>query len=277
MVEIARRWGGYLDVFELVNEPFWVDANAMPMELVDMVRLCHAAALAVKDTAPDARLAVNFAEVSRTSTYAVRPQDFLEALDRAGVPFDLIGLQAFENGYTVTAPPTYYRAKTLAGIIQSIRSYARVGKPLEISALCVPSIPPPDSSPSYFAVPYGVWDEDLQARYLETAYTMLFAQPEVEGITWWCAVDGKCALMPGGGLLRDDHTPKPVYAALKRWTRRHTSSGQVYTDDEGKAVVRGHAGEYDVDIGSGAVSRGLDYAIEPRVVSDVTVVLDYQP
>ncbi|MBC7236185.1 MAG: endo-1,4-beta-xylanase [Chloroflexi bacterium] len=271
--EIARHWGDKIDLYELVNEPFWVDAAAIPMALGDMIRVCQAAALAVRDAVADARLMVNFAEVSRTGTYGVRPCDFLEALDDAGVPYDLIGLQALENAYTVEDPPTFFRAKTLSGMILSLRQYASLGKPLDVSALAVPSLPPSRRPPAHFKLRYGVWDQALQAAYLDVAYTLFFAQPEVEGITWWCPVDGRLALVPGGGLLNEDLAPKPAYYALRQWILRHTTQGQAYTDDEGRAVIRGYSGEYELQVGAGPEGRRTVERIEPRLVADATVVL----
>ncbi len=271
--EIGRRWAGQIQVFEIVNEPFWAEAQAIQMTLADMVRACRAAALAVQDTVPGARLEVNFAEVSRTATYGIRPCDLLDALDEAGVGYDLIGLQMLENAYTVERPPTFYRAKSLSGIIQSLRQYASLGRPLHVSALAVPSQPAQAKPPAHFKLRYGDWEEWNQAAYLDAAYTLLFAQPEVEAITWWCPVDGRLALVPGGGLLREDLSCKPAYHALKSWIRRHTTRGQAYTDEEGRAVIRGYAGDYDVQIGSGSSGQRATYRIEPRMAGDVTVVL----
>ena len=273
VAEIVHRWAPYIHTYELVNEPFWTEAHAFALTLEEMVHICHATALAIRDTLPDARLEINFAEVSRLASYRIRPLEFLDALERAGVPYDVIGLQALENCYTVTHPPKFFRAKTLAGIIQTIHRYAQVGKPLHISALCAPSEVPPTKPPSYFRLPYGPWDETKQAHYLDAAYTLLFAEEEVEGITWWCPVDGRLAFVPGGGLLRQDLTPKPSYWALKNWFQRHTSEGQLYTDEEGKAIIQGFTGSYDIFVGTREKGKPLSHEVKARVVDEITVVL----
>jgi len=274
---IAQRWGRYIDVFEIVNEPFWAEAQAIEMPLEDMVRICHAAALAIRDHAPDARLQVSFAEVSRTPSYAVRPKDMLNALDEADVPYDIVGLHSFENSYTVTEPPTFYRTKSFTGILQTLRQYTRPGKTVSISALAVPSAPSTIKPPSRFKPPYGEWDEELQAQYIDAAYTFFYAQQEVESITWWCPVDGHLSLIKGGGLLHEDLSQKPAFATLRDWVARHTSKGQSYTDIEGKAQISGYAGNYGISIGSGAQGRAIERRIEARMVHDHTVVLDYAP
>ena len=274
---IARQWGSYIETFELVNEPFWSEATALNLRLEDAVRICKAAALAVRDVLPQAHLEVNFAEISRVQSYQIRPCDFLTALDKDGVPYDSLGLQAFENGYSVTSPPTFYRSKTFTGILQAIAKYAPLGRSLNITALTVPSVPPTAKPPSGFKLPYGAWDEASQAQYLDAAYTLFFARREIEGITWWCPVDGRLAYIPGGGLLREDLSPKPAYHALQQWMARHTTSGSKRTDDEGKTVIRGYAGAYDITVGMGAIGRRFTQTIQAREVHERMVVLSYNP
>ncbi len=274
---VARHWAPYIETFELVNEPFWAETDAIHLEAEDLVRICHATALAVRDIVPRARLEVNYAEISRLPSYRLHPLDFLRALAEADVPYDSLGLQAFENAYSATTPPSCYRSKTLSGLLQALRPYAGVGKSLHISALAVPSGPSMHKLPATFKLPYGPWDEATQAHYLDAAYTLLFAQPQVQGITWWCPVDGKLAYIHQGGLLRQDLTPKPSYYALQQWILRHTTSGQATTDVEGKAVISGYAGDYEVTVGVGPMGRRLIQAIEAGVVRELTAVLAYNP
>lgn len=273
--ELARHWGAYVQRFEIVSEPFWREASAIELDLEDMLRLCHATALAIRDVLPTAQLEVGFGEISRIRSYGVRPCDLVEALEKQGVPYDALALYCFENAYSVTKPQTFYRAKTFTGILQTLRQYAALGKPLHIAALAVPSVPPQGKMPSYFKLPYGPWDEERQAAYLHVAYTLLLAQPEVEGITWWCPVDGRLSYIAGGGLLRQDLSPKLAYHALRDVIQRHMSAGQVHTDDEGQAIVRGYAGEYELTVGGGGRGRRIVERIEARMVSEVTVVLDH--
>jgi GH35 family endo-1,4-beta-xylanase len=271
--EIARHWTPYLDSYELVNEPFWPEASAMPMQMEDMVRLCNATALAVRDVTASARLEVNFAEVARLQTYLTRPCDLLTALERAEVPFDSIGLQAFENAYTATQPPAFYRPKALSSVVTALRQYVGAGKPLHVSALAVPSVPPSAPAPGGYALPYGDWTEARQAYYLDAAYTLLFAEPSVSGITWWCPVDGRHSYVTGGGLLRADLSPKPAFYALQQWIARHTSSGQTRSDHDGHAVVHGFAGDYQVTVGTGATGRRSTLTVDAQLARDETVVL----
>jgi GH35 family endo-1,4-beta-xylanase len=270
---VVARWGRYIGVFELVNEPFWETCTALNLALADMVRICHAAALAVADQCPEARLTVNFAEISRPASYGVCPANLLDALLAADVPVSSIGLQMLENAYTCTQPPIYYRAKSLAGMLSAAAKFARFDKPLYVTALAAPSLPPEGKVPGYFRSPYGEFSEEQQARYLDLAYTLLFADQRIHGITWWAPVDGPLALIPGGGLLRADLSPKPAYHALAAWIARHTTQGQTYTDAEGSAFLRGYAGEYQVTVGTLERGRSLMHTIEPHLADRATVVL----
>ncbi len=265
---IVRRWGSYIGSYELVSEPFWKDADLLGLTMPEMVRLVHAAALAVRDMASSAKLEVNFAEVSRIPSYRVRPMEFLGALDKAGVPYHRIGLQALENGYSVGRKPIFYRSKTFVGMLQILHQYAQAGKPLHISAVAAPSLPPSARPPSDFRLPYGEWDELVQARYLDAAYTYFYAEPAVEAITWYCPVDGRLAWIRGGGLLREDLSPKPAYRALQAWIGRHTTVGRAVTDGDGKAVISGHAGEYEVALYLGQRVEKRLLSIAPRVIQE---------
>lgn len=275
--KLAERWGHLIDVFEIVNEPFWAEAQAIEMSLEDMVRICHAAALAIGDHAPNARLQVSFAEASRTRSYAVHPRDLLDALDMAEVRYDIVGLHTFENGYTAITPPTYYRAKSFTGILQTMSQYVRPGKTVSISALAVPSAPPTGKAPSRFTPPYGPWDEERQAQYLDAALTFFAGRAEIESITWWCPVDGRLSLIQDGGLLREDLSVKPSLATLGSWMARHTTRGQVYTDDQGRAPISGLAGDYCITVGTGARGKVVELTVIAQTVDDETIVLDYVP
>ena len=70
----------------------------------------------------------------------------------------------------------------------------------------------------------GVWDEAAQADYAEKFYRVCFAHPALRAITWWDLSD-QHSWLKGGGMLRGDMTPKPVYEQLRRliheeWTTR---------------------------------------------------------
>lgn len=91
--------------------------------------------------------------------------------------------------------------------------------------------------------------EAEQAEYVERFYTLLFSHPSVQAITWWNLSDYGALQGAPAGLLRSDMTRKPAYNKLLTlvhntwWTR-----GNVYTADDGAAIVRGYYGAYKLTI-----------------------------
>jgi hypothetical protein len=75
-------------------------------------------------------------------------------------------------------------------------------------------------------------------------YRVCFAHPAVRAITWWDLSD-QGSWLPGGGMLRADMSPKPVYEQLQRlihqeWTTRLDAA----TDADGRLAFRGFRGTY---------------------------------
>ncbi len=270
---IARHWAPYIHTYEIINEPFWNQANVLALSLETVVKICKAAALAIRDTVPEARLRVNLTEPGRIQNYQIRPLDFFDALDQAGVHFDVLGIQVLENCFSSEDPPRFFQTKKLSTILSTIRKYATIGRPIIISAFGAPSTWPQYPIPESYRPPYGPWDEDLQARYAEFAYTLFFAEPAVQGITWWSPVDGPLAYIPSGGLIDGQLEPKPAYDALHRWFQTYTSSGTAFSDGDGKAVIRGYAGTYQLRIGKGAQAKITLQTILPGQVREATLVL----
>lgn len=120
---------------------------------------------------------------------------------------------------------------------------------------------PPAQWPS---TPQG---EALQADYVEKFYTLLFSHQSVQAITWWDFSDSGAWQGAPAGLLRKDMSKKPAYGRLQKlvkndwWTR-----GNIYTADDGTAVVRGFYGSYKLSVekegktteASINLARGLD-------------------
>src|SRR5689334_20510686 len=94
----------------------------------------------------------------------------------------------------------------------------------------------------------GIWDEAAQADYAAQFYRVCFAHPSVVAITWWDLCDAH-SWLKGGGMLRADLTPKPVYEALRNLTHTqwHTRV-EGATDDTGRFTFRGFFGDYEIHV-----------------------------
>ena len=219
---IMGRYHGKIGFYEVVNEP-----SHQPIPKIDEpYRWARAAD-------PGAYLIVNDYHV-----LADGAPGFLRLLTNAvhdGVPFDGIGIQAHE--------PRSMRFP-LDRVQTVLDRYAALGKELHITEFT------PASGGARITGSHveGVWDEAAQADYAVKFYRVCFAHPALRAITWWDLSD-QHSWLKGGGMLRADMTPKPVYDQLKRliheeWTTRLTGT----TDSTGGFDFRGFRGDYRITI-----------------------------
>ena len=222
---IMSRYHGKIGFYEVVNEP-----SHQPLPRIDEpYRWARAAD-------PDAYLIVNDYHV-----LADGAPRFFRLLTKAihdGVPFDGIGIQAHE-------PPTM---RFPLGQVQTILDrYATFGKELHITEF-TPASGGDRITGSHVE---GVWDEAAQADYAVKFYRVCFAHPALRAITWWDLSD-RNSWRKGGGMLRADMTPKPVYEQIKHlihdeWTTRLAGT----TDASGQFAFRGFHGTYRITVEAG--------------------------
>jgi endo-1,4-beta-xylanase len=58
------------------------------------------------------------------------------------------------------------------------------------------------------------WSEREQSDWIEGFYTLCYARPEVEALTWWDFSDP--SFLPHGGLVDERLRPKKGYRTLQR-------------------------------------------------------------
>lgn len=162
------------------------------------------------------------------------------------VPFDGIGIQAHE--------PRAMRFP-LDRVRQILDQYATFGKGLHITEFTPTSSGLPITG-SHLS---GVWDEAAQADYAVKFYRVCFAHPAVQVITWWDLCD-QGSWLSGGGMLRADTSPKPVYERLHRlihdeWKTRARGT----TDGEGRFACRCFFGAYRlvIETPAGQIERRI--------------------
>jgi hypothetical protein len=124
--------------------------------------------------------------------------------------------------------------------------YAELGRELHITEF-TPSSGGKPITGSHLS---GNWDEAAQADYAVKFYHVCFAHPAVRAITWWDLCDDG-AWLPGGGMLRADMTPKPVYNELKKLLHAEwTTCTSGATDAAGRFRFRGFHGKYRIIVRS---------------------------
>ena len=230
--EIVRRFAGKIEFWEVVNEP----SHCRGVPIDEPYRWA-------READPKAALIVNDYYVM-ASGY---PPFFklLEDAKAAGVPFDGIGIQAHE-------PRT--ERFPLEQLQRVLDHYATLGRSLHITEFT----PASGGQPITGSHRQGIWNETAQAEYAERFYRVVFGHPATVAITWWDLSD-QGAWLKGGGLLRNDLSPKTAYDMLWRLIQREwKTKAEGRTDGTGAMAFRGILGQYRVRVEFGG--RKVDAA-----------------
>ena len=240
VLDILGRYRGKIEFWEIVNEP----SHLSTIRIDEPYRWA-------REVDPQGHLIVNDYEILANGW----PKFFqlLEQAKRDGVPFDGIGIQAHEPR-TMRFP--------LPQVKRVLDQYAALGKALHITEFT----PTSGGEPIVGWHREGVWDEAAQADYAEKFYRVCFAHRAVRAITWWDFCDDG-AWLRGGGMLRADLSPKPVYERL-----RHLIQGQWKTQTSGKTdaagrfAFRGFAGHYRAAAGTGRTTGDVTLGRSNEIV-----------
>jgi GH35 family endo-1,4-beta-xylanase len=245
--EIIHRYQGKIDFWEVVNEP----SHLAEPKIDEPYRWARQAE-------PRASLIVNDYQVLADGG----PGFFklLSAAKRSGVPFDGIGIQAHEPS-TMRFP--------LDRVQEILGQYATLGKDLHITEF-TPTSAGQKITGSHRA---GVWDEAAQADYAVKFYRVCFAQPALRAITWWDLSD-QDSWLPGGGMLRADMSPKPVYEQLQRLIHQEWKTAlSATTDNDGRFTFRGFYGNYRLVLDVKGRKLERDLQITKGVQKEVVIAL----
>jgi len=229
----VERYHDRIKIWDAINEAHdWANAFALTQE--QEVEITRVACESIRDKDPAATVIVNHCQVDgayaadgRIRVGSMRvgpiydrvltPLSYLDRLMEAGVDFDVVGLQMYFPSNI---------GRDMMTISKYLDEYARFGKPMHITELGLPSgkrdIPEELVGDSFMRVRgqwHQPWCERVQADWAEWFYTLCYARPDIEAITWWGLDDP--AFIPGGGWLRSDGTPKESYhrmrALLRDW------------------------------------------------------------
>ncbi len=223
--EMVKHYGDGMFGWELINE-FHDWANEVqlnPDQIIELTRLmCDVA----KDAAPGVQRIVNhccpFAEYVQLKEWSGQPAryrqrtpwQFTKELTDAGVDFTMIGQQM------------YYPYRDLQDCIVYLERFEQFRKAFHVSEIGAPGGPTNASVASgtvgFPKEPYPwhrPWDEELQADWTESMYTLAYSKPFISGCVWHDLVDTDAYIENGGYLRSFKGEPKPVYdrlAALER-------------------------------------------------------------
>ncbi len=266
--DTVNHYRDEVELWDAINEPMSSGANAPGFDEEQVIDIIATSVKAIRAAAPQARIIVNNASPGGEDKKGMHPYYFLQDVIKAGVDFDIVGLQFYYNGYTWGYDMP---RRSLASMGQLLDEYAALGKEVHVTEFSVPS-----ASLMHHAGYWGqAWSEELQAAYLRAAYTIFFSKPHVQAITWWDANDDS-SFIYHGGLLGEENRPKPSYYALKQLIRSWTTSGRGVTDARGQVVFRGFGGAYRVTVTEqeSGLSLSLELTVKERRTHEAYIVFD---
>jgi GH35 family endo-1,4-beta-xylanase len=224
--EVVRHYDDRIHVWEIANEMHdWAnELRLSPDQLVEVTKLaCEVA----RDTNPRVLRLINnccvFGEyvhqrkwTELDATYPQRtPHQFMRALVEVGAPFDITGVQM------------YFPTRDLADSMLLIDRFGALGRPVHVTETGATSGPSPTSVkldtlplPTEPYAWHRHWDEELQAEWAESLYTLAYSRPYVQAISWYDFVDPHSYIRNGGLLRSPAADRKPVFDRLKRLQAR---------------------------------------------------------
>jgi len=197
--------------------------NVFGFSFEQTMELTRMAATVTKQIAPRSQVLIDlcqpWGEYYARNPQTVPPLLYADMAVQGGISFDgfgvqfLVGLDA--EGFHVRDP------FQLSALIDRL---ANLGKQLHITAIGAPSRPVADATAA--GEWHGAWSEDTQADWLEVLCEIVLSKPYVDSVCIQPVVDGADGVIPTGGILRADLTPKPSFERLKNLRARLLSGGE---------------------------------------------------
>jgi len=220
----VERYKGRIHYYDAINECHdWCNAYGLTQgQQAEMTKYCCDA---IHDIDPTAAAVINtcfmFGENAAdgrtqwgpTWERNLVPYTYLEKLDEIGAKYEAIGMQL------------YNPARDMLAIDKLYSRFDKFNRPIHLTELGVPSFPSetkPDTTPGdiycleymYWGLWHEIeWNERTQADWVEQFYTVTYAHPSVEAITWWSFTDD--GYVPAAGFTTESFEPKESYYRLK--------------------------------------------------------------
>jgi len=244
---LMNRYHGLVDNWEVVNEPYHNPGDWQSPH--------HWA----RENDPQANIILN--EYGHFYQGFVELIDFVEDALDAGTPIDTLGIQA--HAPTDMAFPLEFVRHTLD-------QFAGLGLDLHITEFTPPSSGIPVTGADW----RGHWTEQVQAEYAEAFYRVCFSHPAVKAISWWDVSDHG-AWEPGGGMLRADLSPKPVYNALQNLIRNEWRTNlEAAANGEGLVGFDGFHGRYRVTVTHNGETKTTEFDVADGGTNSLVVALE---
>ena len=216
---VISRYGQHISMWNVVSG---IHANnCFTFNFEQLMELTRMAAAVTKQTAPSSLAIIDlvapWGEYYARNQRTIPPVLYADMVVQSGVHFDAFGLQFFFGpGVDGMFVRDMFQISSLLDV------FAKLGKPLHISAVQVPSDIVPATNPlgdgEEIVLDGGrwhePWSEEIQSEWLRQFLVAALSKPFVETVSWRSLSDLDDLSVPHGGLLRNDLAPKPAYHEL---------------------------------------------------------------
>jgi hypothetical protein len=224
VVDLVRgavlRYRGRVPIWHLVHRPASADVLGLSEE--EQIRITARAIQVARQADPSAQFTIGmerpWAEWMGASPFQLGPLHLADYLVRADLGLAGIALEV-APGYS--APGSHLR--DLFDFSRLLDLYALLNLPLHVW-MAFPSAvtADPQADPSVRVETFQ-WpttpDESVQAAWASKWVALAVAKPFVRSVSWSQTSDANAHVYPHGGLLRADHSPKPVFGWLQDFRR----------------------------------------------------------
>ncbi len=192
-------------------------SNVFDFTVEQVIDLTRMAAGLAKELAPRSQVILDltqpWGEYYARNQRTIPPLLYADMVVQSGVSFDAFGLE-FLFGHD------RYHVRDLFKISSLIDRLANLGKPLHVSAVTCPSGGKSGIQPSGGGQWHAPWSDEIQAEFMVAFLEVALSKPYVESVCLAELADGPDMLIPTGGVLREDLSPKAAVAALNEFVAR---------------------------------------------------------
>ena len=221
---VIDRYGQYIQTWDVISG---IHANnCFTFNFEQLMELTRMTAGLTKKMAPNGvaiiDLVAPWGEYYARNQRTIPPLLYADMAVQSGVGFDAFGLQFF---FGPSVDGMYVR--DMFQISSLIDQFAKLGKPLHITAVQVPSdshVPKSKGDANDEVLLEGgywhePWSEAVQSAWLRQFVEIALSKPFVETVSWSDLADHSKQRVPHGGLLRSDLKPKAAYHEMVKLRR----------------------------------------------------------
>src|SRR5262249_54656787 len=206
---VVERYASYVFQWDVITG---IHAeNTFDFTFEQVMEMTRVTSSLVKQLAPRAQtnidLVAPWGEYYARNQRTIPPLLYADMVVQSGIAFDALGVQ-----FAFGAPVDGMFVRDMLQISEKLDRIGSFGKPVHITAVQVPSAPTlGEGALAGGGSWWKPWSETVQARWIKEFFAVAFSKPFIESITWKDLADRPTGLVPTGGLVNADLTPKSGY------------------------------------------------------------------